>query len=86
MWLPKYTPEDLPIDFSARGGGGTDFRPLFAKIEELGYKPDVLIMLTDTFGTFPDTPPDYPVIWASIYENVEVPFGELVYINEEDGS
>jgi predicted metal-dependent peptidase len=82
----EYTYSDLPMTFKARGGGGTDFRPVFAKIEECGYQPDVLIMLTDTFGAFPDIPPDYPVIWASIYppEQVNVPFGELVYINEED--
>ena len=80
----EYTYSDLPMTFSARGGGGTDFRPVFAKIEESGYQPDVLIMLTDTFGTFPDIPPDYPVIWASIYKDAKVPFGELVYINEED--
>lgn len=80
----EYVPDDLPITFSARGGGGTDFRPVFEKIERCGYQPDVLIMLTDTFGTFPDVPPDYPVIWASIYKDAQVPFGELVYINEED--
>lgn len=80
----EYTPSDLPIGFSARGGGGTDFRPVFDKIAQSGYQPDVLIMLTDTFGTFPDIPPEYPVIWASIYADAKVPFGEVVYINEED--
>lgn len=61
------------------GGGGTSFVPVFDKVEELGYEPDMLIYLTDLAGRFPKTIPDYPVIWGSINQN-SGPFGETVHI------
>jgi predicted metal-dependent peptidase len=64
----------------APGGGGTSFVPVFEEIDELGLQPDMLVYLTDTYGTFPKMEPDYPVIWASIAEDVKVPFGELVHV------
>src|SRR5690606_12877290 len=41
----------------APGGGGTDFRPVFNKITEMGLEPDALVYLTDGYGTFPKKPP-----------------------------
>lgn len=81
----EYSPEDFPVTFAARGGGGTDFRPVFDAIDELDAPPTVLIFLTDTYGAFPNDAPAYPVIWASIVEHVSVPFGEFVYIDESEG-
>lgn len=81
----EYSPEDFPVTFAARGGGGTDFRPVFDAIDELDAPPTVLIFLTDTYGAFPNDAPAYPVIWASIVERVSVPFGEFVYIDESEG-
>lgn len=65
----------------APGGGGTDFRPVFRKVEKLGLQPDMLVYLTDTYGSFPQNEPDYPVIWASIVKGVTVPFGDLVEVD-----
>jgi len=77
--------EELRADINKRGGapggGGTDFRPVFRKIDKLGITPDMLVYLTDTYGTFPELEPDYPVIWASIAKNVRVPFGDLVEVD-----
>lgn len=42
--------------------GGTDFRPLFQKIEEEGLKPAYLVIFTDLYGPWPEESPDYPVI------------------------
>jgi predicted metal-dependent peptidase len=46
----------------------------------------MLIYFTDTFGTFPEREPEYPVIWA-VYESAakaaRVPFGEVVIIPDE---
>lgn len=39
----------------AQGGGGTDFRPVFGKVEE--HNPDLLVYLTDGYGDFPEIPP-----------------------------
>lgn len=64
----------------APGTGGTDFRPVFDAIDDLDV-PDIaaLVYLTDGWGTFPDGPPNYPVIWGSIdAKEGHYPFGEYV--------
>jgi predicted metal-dependent peptidase len=69
------------MDFSThpKGGGGTAFEPIWGWCEDEGVVPAVCIVLTDTYGSFGQEP-EYPVIWASIAENVTVPFGELIYV------
>ena len=66
----------------AKGGGGTDFRPVFEEIQELGIEPDALIYLTDGYGTFPKTAPLYPVMWGSISPpgKVKYPWGDVIDI------
>lgn len=64
-----------------QGGGGTDFKPVFEKIAELGLEPDALIYLTDMYGSFPAVAPSYPVIWGSTTKSVtSAPFGEVIYV------
>lgn len=50
----------------ARGGGGTDFRPFFARIPAYRppWQPSVAIYLTDGYGAFPERPPRCPVLWV----------------------
>lgn len=67
------------IIMKARGGGGTDFRPAFSKVEEMGISPLCHVFFTDTYGTFPQQP-DYPVIWAVIGQG-KVPWGDVVKID-----
>jgi predicted metal-dependent peptidase len=67
-----------------KGGGGTDFRPVFEKIEEEIGEPDCLVYLTDGFGCWPDKKPSYPVIWGDItpaQHRVRYPFGDVVAVN-----
>lgn len=57
--------EELFRNFVASGFGGTDFRPVFDRVEELrrsGALPRVrgLLYLTDGYGNYPDKPADYP--------------------------
>ena len=59
------------------GGGGTDFGPCFAWLDEHGIRPQTLIFLTDLYGTFPDASPDYPVLWAST-SGRHAPFGSII--------
>lgn len=52
--------------FAPEGFGGTDFCPVFQRVEELrqeGALPQVkgLIYLSDGYGDFPEKQPDYPV-------------------------
>jgi len=60
--------EALFQSFSAQGFGGTDFRPVFQRVEELrqsGALPRVrgLLYLTDGYGAYPDQPTDYPTVF-----------------------
>lgn len=62
------TPEQVEAlfqNFEAHGFGGTDFRPVFRRVEELrqsGALPRVrgLLYLSDGYGNYPDKPTDYP--------------------------
>ena len=65
----------------ARGGGGTDFRPVFDWVEQQGIQPQALIYITDMYGHFPDQEPDYPVIWAKSTD-YKAPFGAEVRIDD----
>ena len=60
----ELTPDDLPIQLKPMGGGGTDFHPVFQYIEDNDVKPMCLVIFTDLYGSYPDSPPDYPVLWA----------------------
>lgn len=67
--------DELTID--AVGGGGTDFRPVFDHVEREQLAPACVVYLTDGEGTYPDTAPDCPVLWAMTSTTV-APFGENV--------
>lgn len=59
-----------------KGGGGTDFRPVFKEVQKRGLDPTALIYLTDAEGTFPENPPGYPVLWVVVNNlHAIVPFG-----------
>lgn len=78
--VAEFTADDLPLEFHPRGGGGTDFRPVFDWVEQNGIRPDCLVYMTDTEGSFPVSGPDYPVLWASTH-GTQVPFGEIIKIS-----
>lgn len=67
------------LAFEGRGGGDTDFRPVFDYVEKNDVKPACLIYLTDGYGPFPDSPPPYPVLWVMTTDAV-APWGETVRI------
>jgi predicted metal-dependent peptidase len=68
-----------PIRLEPKGGGGTDFRPVFAYLEEQAIEPHAIVFLTDLCGRFPQEKPRWPVIWAST-EKTQAPFGATVYM------
>jgi predicted metal-dependent peptidase len=71
--------DDLPAEYP--GSGGTDFRPVFEAMEKPNsVRPACLIYFTDTYGTFPNDPPPYPVLWITKTENFEPPFGMAIKI------
>jgi predicted metal-dependent peptidase len=77
-----------PIDvrkIELHGGGGTDFRPLFERIEKEGITPKVMVFFTDGEATYPSIPPDYPVLFVIKNSNKkEAPFGMSVFYGDED--
>jgi predicted metal-dependent peptidase len=66
-----------------KGGGGTDFCPVFERINKEYEEPDILIYLTDMEGNFPAHAPSYPVVWGSVAKEVKGPFGDTVYIPQQ---
>ena len=85
--------EELFQNFEARGFGGTDFRPVFQRVEELrrsGELPHIrgLLYLTDGYGDYPKQPADYPTAFL-IPEDPRFPPEEVdwvtyLYLNDTD--
>ncbi len=78
----SFSRNDLPLEISPQGGGGTDYRPVFTWIDEEGVDPACLVYLTDMECIhFPEQEPGYPVLWARIGgEGKTPPFGEVLEI------
>ncbi len=72
--------DDFQLKTPVKGGGGTDFRPVFDWVERQDIKPDSLVYFTDACGNFPDINPNYPVVWL-IKGKQLVPFGVRVQLN-----
>lgn len=65
------------------GGGGTDFRPFFARLphHRPPWEASVAIYMTDGYGTFPERPPRCPVLWVVTPDGIDLdrfPFGQTV--------
>ncbi len=76
--------EGQAVKFNFKGGGGTDFRPVFERLEETE-TPRALVYFTDGYGVFPDEPPSYPVLWVLTPNSIDpnkVPFGKVVKLTE----
>lgn len=79
--VQEISSDELPLELTPKGGGGTDFKPPFEYVEEQELRPACLIYFTDLeCSSFPDEP-WYPVLW--LHTNgwgggTEPPFGEVV--------
>jgi predicted metal-dependent peptidase len=67
------------LDFPLKGGGGTDYRPVFDYIESELPMTTMLLYFTDGDGWFPRVPPAYEVLWA-LSRKAKVPFGRPLVI------
>lgn len=78
-------------NFEIKGYGGTDFRPVFAHVEQLKNEKKIqdlkgLLYFTDGKGTFPAVCPDYQTAFVFIqdeYEDVKVPSWAMKLILDE---
>lgn len=74
-----FAPGEPISKLNAKGGGGTDFKPVFDWIEKENITPSCLIYFTDLYGSFPETQPDYPVLWiVDGRSSKKAPFGEVI--------
>jgi predicted metal-dependent peptidase len=57
-----------------KGGGGTDFRPVFAALEKKRERPDVLVFFTDGYGPAPARAPLWcSTVWVLVGRTVREP-------------
>lgn len=68
------------VALTPKGGGGTDFRPVFEWVDGQDLNPACLIYLTDLCcNRYPPTLPPYPVLWVTDSRRI-AQFGETVQI------
>ena len=68
-------------NYSVKGGGGTDFRPVFRYVDELIEQKQLsnlkgILYFTDGYGTFPNKRPKYEtafIFFKDAYTDVDVP-------------
>lgn len=74
-----------PFKPSSHGGGGTSFVPPFEFLAKEGIEPSCMIYLTDLYGDFPESSPDYPVMWVTKGKAPHpAPFGRTLCIPADD--
>ncbi len=66
-----------------KGGGGTDFNPVFKYIRDQELTPNVLIFFTDGYANCPAEKPPYPVLWMLTKDgHAPVPWGQVIFYKE----
>lgn len=82
------TPFPPDYKWRAKGGGGTDFRPVFDYLDEHPeLEPNLLLYITDGYGSYPDRAPAFPVMWLVTPDGkIDVPWGiQCSFDNENRG-
>lgn len=72
--------EEFRLPGKVKGGGGTDFRPVFEWVAGQNRAPDLLLYFTDAEGEFPKREPDFPVLWL-VKGKAAVPWGQRIQLN-----
>jgi predicted metal-dependent peptidase len=78
----ELTSQDLPLNLTWNGCGGTSYKPLFEKIGN--DSPNLLIIFSDLeTDSYPDKVPDYPVLWVVTKDGMGAmpKFGEVIRMN-----
>ena len=75
--IQRLTPMEL-FEPMLKGGGGTDFRPVFEYIEVQNEDFKFLIYFTDGMGEFPSYEPMIDTLWVMPQQIEEMPFGEVL--------
>ena len=73
--------DEFRFPAEVRGGGDTDFRPVFEWVERQDRRPDTLLYFTDAHGDFPEFEPPYPTLWL-VKGKAAPPFGTRIQLND----
>lgn len=63
-----------------KGGGGTDFSWFARYVDDMDEQPEVVMCLTDMYGTFGRETP-VPMLWLSISAVEKAPYGTVISIS-----
>lgn len=77
--IQRLTPMEV-LEPTLKGGGGTDFRPVFDHVTEENEDFKFLIYFTDGNGAFPLFEPLLDVLWV-MPKRIDVPFGEVLELS-----
>ena len=82
--LKRYTNVE---DIAIKGGGGTDFRPVFDYIKQKNYKPNAILYFTDGQGAYPEKS-NIDTLWIidseeSLSYGYNPPFGYKLFLDEK---
>lgn len=81
----EFTGPDYHVTLEPHGGGGTDFAPVFDKVADEYSDAQLVCMFTDLFGNFGEGNSVCDTLWVSQTERIDVPFGELIYGDLNEG-
>lgn len=68
--------DEFPTSYKFKGGGGTNFCPVFTEFEK--HDIEALVFFTDMYGPFPKQAPDYPTLFISTSDVKDAPFGRVI--------
>jgi len=80
----EFTGPDYAIEMVRHACGGTDFGNAINWVLENHSDAQLILCFTDLFGPFGEEP-GLPVLWISQTETIDVPFGELIYGDLNEG-
>jgi predicted metal-dependent peptidase len=66
------------------GRGGTSFVPAFNYVHDDGIEPACFVYLTDLYGSYPEEPPSYPVLWICTTD-MQANWGQTIKIDIHEG-
>lgn len=72
--------EEFRAPPKVKGGGGTDFRPVFDFLHRQSPAPELLLYFTDACGHFPAHPPPWSVLWL-VKGKEKTPWGQRIQLN-----
>lgn len=75
------TVENYPIKLEFKGGGGTNFAPVFEFIKDEELDPKAILYFTDLCCSDWGKDPGIPVLWMNTYrpnDNIKPPFGKII--------